>query len=208
MRYIGCNGCSTILLVALSLNAQVTSRISGYVKDSSGAIVPNATLKATSVEQRLTRTTQSDSTGYYEFLAMPASNYEIEVDSTGFQHQTQKGVALQSSQNLRLDIVLGLREVHAEVTITGAATLVNTSTATVASVVDDRRVQDLPLNGRNIVSLTEILPGVTDISAPETMSNTRSGPVMSVNGSRQVDNNFLFNGANWTNFAQSTGMNY
>ena len=208
MRYVRWAGYSIFLLIACSLNAQVTSRISGYVRDSSGAIVPNATLKATSVEQRLTRSTQSDNTGYYEFLAMPASNYDIEVDSTGFQHQTQKGVALQSSQNLRLDIVLGLREVHAEVTITGAATLVNTSTAAVASVVDDRRVQDLPLNGRNVVSLTEILPGVTDISAPETMSNTRSGPVMSVNGSRQVDNNFLFNGANWTNFAQSTGMNY
>jgi hypothetical protein len=194
--------------MAWGIDAQVTSRITGYVRDSSGAIVPNATLKATSVDQGLTRTAQSDNTGYYEFLAMPASKYDIAVDSTGFQHQVQTGVELQSSQNLRLDIVLGLREVHAEVTVSSEATLVNTASATVASVVDDRRVQDLPLNGRNIVSLTEILPGVTDISAPETMSNTRSGPVMSVNGSRQVDNNFLFNGANWTNFAQSTGMNY
>jgi hypothetical protein len=208
MRYIRRTCCPMLLLISWGLDAQVTSRISGYVRDSSGAIVPSATLKATSVEQGLTRTTQSDNTGYYEFLAMPASKYDIGADAAGFQHQMQSGVELQSSQNLRLDIVLGLREVHAEVTITSAATLVNTATATVASVVDDRRVQDLPLNGRNIMNLTEILPGVTDISAPETMSNTRSGPVMSVNGSRQVDNNFLFNGANWTNFAQSTGMNY
>ena len=86
--------------------------------------------------------------------------------------------------------------------------MVNTATATLSAVVDQQRVLDLPLNGRNIVALTEILPGVTDVSAPETMSNTRSGPMLSVNGSRQIDNNFMMNGANWTNYAQTTGVNF
>ena len=205
---------SALLLASLlfcgcfALRAQVTSRISGFVKDSSGAIIPKASVKAVSVEQRLTRTTETDSTGYYELLAIPAATYEIDVESPGFERQVQTGVALQASQDLRLDVVLSPGAVRAEVTVTSSATLVNTSSATLAAVVDDRRVQDLPLNGRNIMNLAEILPGVTDISAPETMANTRSGPMMSVNGGRQVDNNFLFNGANWTNFAQTTGMNY
>jgi hypothetical protein len=195
-------------LMTWTLHAQVTSRISGYVRDSSGAVVPTAVVTAISVQQGLTRTTHADATGYYELVAMPAATYDIQAESPGFQRQTQTNVELQANQNLRLDFQLSPGEVHAEITVSSTATMVNTSTATLAAVVDTRRVEDLPLNGRNIVGLTAILPGVTDVSAPETMSNTRSGPVMSVNGSRQVDNNFTFNGANWTNFAQTTGMNY
>ena len=195
-------------LVTLSLYGQVTSRISGYVRDASGAVVPAATVTAVSVEQGLTRVTHSDPTGYYELVAMPASTYDIQVESAGFQRQTQTNVGLQVNQNLRLDVELGLGQVQTQVTVESMATMVNTATATLAASVDQRSVEDLPLNGRNIIGLTAILPGVTNVNAPETMANTRSGPSMNVNGSRQVDNNFSFNGANWTNFAQTTGMNY
>jgi hypothetical protein len=212
MSILGTRGCLKSIPVAAvffvcGLHAQVTSRISGYVKDTSGAIVPQAAVTAIS-QQGLTRTTNSDTTGYYELLEIPASLYQIQVEAPGFQKQTQTNVELQANQNLRLDVQLTVGEVKTEVMVSSTATMVNTSTATLAAIVDDRRVQDLPLNGRNIVGLTAILPGVTDVSAPETMANTRSGPILAVNGSRQIDNNFTFNGANWTNFAQTTGMNY
>jgi hypothetical protein len=190
------------------LFAQVNGQITGYIKDTSGAVIAAATVKAVSTEQQLTRTTQSDVTGFYELLSLPPANYDITVERAGFSTQVQKGVELRTADSLRLDVTLQVGSVRSEVTVTGTAVLVNTSNSTLASTVDDRRVQDLPLNGRNVMSLTEILPGVTDITAPETMANTRSGPVMVVNGSRQVDNNFTFNGANFTNFAQSTGVNY
>jgi len=190
--------------IACALHAQVTSRVAGYVRDASGAIVPNAKVTAVSAQQRLTRTTNSNTTGYYEFVAIPAGTYDITVEAPGFQNQTQNGVDLQANQNLRLDIQLRVGDVRTEVSVSSEATLVNTATATLSATVDTRRVLDLPLNGRNIMSLTQILPGVTDVVAPETMSNTRTGPVMVVNGSRQVDNNFMLDGANWTNWAQST----
>ena len=194
--------------IACALHAQVTSRIGGYVRDSSGAIVPNAKVTAVSSQQRLTRTTNSNTTGYYEFVAIPAGTYDITVESAGFQNQTQNGVELQANQNLRLDVQLRVGDVRTEVSVSSSATLVNTATATLSATVDTRRVLDLPLNGRNIMSLTQILPGVTDVVATETMANTRSGPVLVVNGSRQVDNNFMLDGGNWTNWAQSTGMNF
>ncbi len=207
-----CKQASLLLVLLLSSSpimfAQVSGQITGYVKDTSGAVIVHATIKAVSIEQQLTRTTESDSTGFYELLSMPPGTYDITIECPGFQTQLQKGVDLRTADNLRLDAALQIGSVRSEVTVTGTAVLVNTTNSTLASLVDDRRVQDLPLNGRNIMSLTEILPGVTDISAPETMANTRSGPVMAVNGSRQVDNNFTFNGANFTNFAQSTGVNY
>ena len=197
-----------VLLLACALHGQVTGRIGGYVKDSSGAIIPKAAVKAVVVEQGFTRTTQTDNTGRYELVAIPAATYEIAAEAAGFQRQVQTGVELRVNQDLRLDIELSVGQVHAEVTVSSSATLVNTTSATLSATVDSRRVLDLPLNGRNIVQLAEILPGVTDVSTSELVDNTRSGPMMSVNGSRQIDNNFTFNGANWTNFAQSQGMNY
>jgi hypothetical protein len=195
-------------LIACALHAQVTSRITGYVKDATGSGIPNATVKAVSVQQHLTRTALTDTMGFYELVAIPAATYEVSAEAAGFQRQVQTGVELQVNQNLRLDMSLDPGTVRTEVTVSSMATMVDTASATISALVDTRSVQTLPLNGRNIVNLAEILPGVTDISAPETMGNTRSGPMMSVNGARQIDNNFSFNGANWTNFAQTSGMNY
>lgn len=192
----------------VNLKAQDTGRIAGYVKDPSGGVVPGATVRAISTEQNYTRTARTDDTGYYQLLAMPIGVYEIDATFAGFKRQVQTGVELRANQDLRLDIRLEPGAVRSEVTVSSRATLVNTTSSTVSATVDTRRVQSLPLNGRNIVDLAEVLPGVTDISAPETMANTRSGPMMSVNGSRQRDNVFYFNGANWTNFSVTTGMNY
>jgi hypothetical protein len=160
------------------------------------------------VEQQLTRTAETDETGYYNLLAMPPGVYEVSVESTGFERQRQTGVSLTQGQTLRLDMEIKLGAVQSEITVSSQAVLVNTSNQALSALVDDRRVQDLPLNGRNVMGLASILPGVTAVSAPQEMANTRGGPTMIVNGGRAVDNNFTFNGANFTNFAQTTGMNY
>src|SRR6185369_14150579 len=106
---------------------QVNGRITGYIKDTSGAVVPRAMVKAVSVEQQLTRTTLSDSTGFYELLSMPPGTYDISVEAAGFQTQLQKGVNLRTSDNLRLDASLQVGSVRSEVTVTGTAVLVNTT---------------------------------------------------------------------------------
>ncbi len=190
------------------LYAQVAGRINGYVKDPSGASVVGATVTATSGEQQLTRTVETDGTGYYNLLAMPPGIYQVSVESPGFEKQVQTGVTLTQGQTVRLDVEVKLSALQAEVTVTSQAVLVNTTNQTLSALVDDRRVQDLPLNGRNVMGLASVLPGVTTVSAPQELTNTRSGPTMVVNGGRAVDNNFTFNGANFTNFGQTTGMNY
>src|SRR5258707_425859 len=139
---------------------------------------------------------------------MPPGVYEISVETPGFEKLMQTGVTLALGESLRLESVLKVGAVQSEVTVASTATLVNTTNQTLAGLVDDRRVQDLPLNGRNVLGLSKILPGVTQINAPQEMTNTRSGPTMSVNGGRAVNNNFMFNGANFTHFGQTTGMNY
>ncbi|HUS05186.1 MAG TPA: TonB-dependent receptor [Bryobacteraceae bacterium] len=193
---------------AALLHGQVAGRISGFVRDPSGAVLSDATVTAVSVEQQLTRTAKSDSTGYFSLLAIPPGVYEVAVEAPGFDKQVQTNVQLAQGESLRLDVAMRLGAVRSEVTVSSTATLVNTTNQTLAGLVDDRRVQDLPLNGRNVLGLSKILPGVTQINAPQEMTNTRSGPTMSVNGGRAVNNNFMFNGANFTHFGQTTGMNY
>jgi hypothetical protein len=196
------------LLSASAVSAQVDGRISGYVRDPSGAVIAGAVVTAVSAEQQLRRSATSETNGFYDLVAMPPGKYELSAEKPGFEKQVQTGVVLRLGDDLRLDVSLRVGSVRSVVTVESQATLVNTTNSAMSALVDDRRVQDLPLNGRNIMNLTAILPGVTDVVAPEVMTNTRTGPVMVVNGSRQVDNNFTFNGANFTNFAQTTGMNY
>src|SRR5579884_1705073 len=159
-----------IFFVSCKLHAQVAGSISGYVRDSSGAVLPRASVKAVSNEQQLTRNTVSDQTGFYNLLAMPPGAYDITVESSGFETQTQRGVRLTMSQNLQIDFVLRVGAVQQEVTVASQATLVDTTSQTLSSLVDDRRVQDLPLNGRNIMSLAKILPGILNVNAPQELA--------------------------------------
>ena len=197
-----------LLWVCPTLHAQVAGRINGYVKDPSGASVVGATVRAVSMEQQLTRAVVTDGTGYYNLLAMPPGTYQVSVESPGFERQVQTGVALTQGQTLRLDMEIKVGAVQAEITVTSQAVLVNTTSQTLSALVDDRRVQDLPLHGRNVMGLAAILPGVTEVNAPQEMANSRDGPYMVVNGGRGEDNNFTFNGANFTHFANTTGVNY
>ncbi len=76
-----------------------------------------------------------------------------------------------------------------------------------SGLVDDRRVQELPLNGRNVVELASTLPGITDVQASQEMASTRGGPTMIVHGASRGQNNFTLNGANFTNYSQTAGFN-
>ena len=93
------------------------------------------------------------------------------------------------------------------VAVTATAALVETRSATMSGLVDDRRVQELPLNGRNVVELASTLPGITDVAADEEMGSTRGGPTMIVHGSSRGQNNFTLNGSNFTNYSQTAGFN-
>lgn len=196
-----------LLLLTVSLHAQVAGTISGFVKDQTGAVVPGATITAVLTGRQLTRTGVSDSTGFFNLLSMQPGVYEITTAAQGFEKQAQGGVRLTSGESLRLDVTLKVGSVQSEIAVTSTATLVNTTNQTLSGLVDDRRVQDLPLSGRNVVALARILPGITNVSAPQEVANTRGGPDMSVNGGRSVNNNFTFNGANFTHFGQTTGVN-
>ena len=188
--------------------AQVTGTISGYVTDSSGAAVPQVKVTATSAGQNASTTVESNAEGFYNFRTLLPGTYTVTAERTGFQRMTQTGVTLTVNQNVRLDLTLTLGQLTQSVTVTGAAPLVDTSSAAVSGLVDDQRVTDLPLNGRNIISLSLTVPGVLNVSAQQSLSDARSGPTMDVNGGRGDHNLFTFDGAYFNNPSRNTGMNY
>ena len=199
-----------VALAALSspigVEAQVGGTISGYVRDESEAVVPGAVVKATMIGQQLSRSTVSDQTGFFNLLAMPRGNYEITAQLAGFA--TQRTTAeLTAGENLRVDFRLNLSQLQETVTVSGTSALLETRSATMSGLVDDRRVQELPLNGRNVVELASTLPGITDVQASEEMGSTRGGPTMIVHGASRGQNNFTLNGSNFTNFSQTAGFN-
>ncbi len=102
---------------------------------------------------------------------------------------------------------MNLGQISETVVVSGTAALVETRSATMSGLVDDRRVQELPLNGRNVVELASTLPGITDVSASQEMASTRGGPTMIVHGASRGQNNFTLNGANFTNYSQTSGFN-
>jgi outer membrane receptor protein involved in Fe transport len=191
-----------------NLQAQVYGTISGFVRDPSGAAIPGATVKATLVAQQTTRTVQTNTEGNYIFVAMVPGMYEVTFEAPGFQRQVNKEVELTANQNLRLDAAMVVGAVQTEITVTGAATMVETASPVLSGLVDDRRVVDLPLNGRNVISLASILPGVTNVRAPQQLSDARSGPEMNVNGGRSNMNLFTLNNGFFNNPSRNTGMNY
>lgn len=198
----------SLALSFASLRAQVTGTISGSVLDASGASVPGATVSATLVNQNLLRTTESGADGRYVFNALPPGEYSLSVEQPGFQKLVRSEISLAVNQNLRVDLVMRLGAVSEVVEVTGSAAIVDTVSASLSSLVDDRRVVDLPLNGRNVIALSATLPGVVSVKAPQQLSDARSGPTMNVNGGLETMNLFTFNGGIFINPSRNTGMNY
>ena len=119
----------------------------------------------------------------------------------------QKDIEVTAGANVRLDFMLKVGGLAEEVVVSGRPTMVETRNATQSNLIDDQRVQDLPMNGRNVVALAGMSAGVTSIRAQQDTSDGRQGPIMSVNGGNTNHNLFTLNGSVFTHFNQTTGFN-
>jgi len=195
-----------LILVPVTLRAQVTGTISGYVTDPSGSSIAGARVSASSLAQGFTQRGQTNSEGFYNFSAIPPGVYTLTAQQSGFQELVRADVEVTVGQNVRADFKLQLGTVTQQVTVTGAPTLVDTRSAAVSGLVDDRRIVDLPLNGRNVIALAETVPGVLAVSAPQQVFATIEGMTMDVNGGRDNMNLFLLDGGYFNNPRRNTGM--
>jgi hypothetical protein len=170
--------------------------------------VPNAKVTALLGERGVSRTVATDSAGDYVFPELPIGTYSVRVEVAGFKTFVQTGVELTANANARVDARMEVGDASQSVSVADEAPLVDSRSSTVGTLIDERRLVDLPTNGRNVIGLAGLLPGVASVSAPETFTGDRSGPTVSVSGSRQNENLFLFDGADFNAVFRNTGLNY
>lgn len=197
------------LCTGLTLGAQTNGNISGYVKDPSGSVVTGAQIKLTNQQTGAARTSVTDDTGFYQLLGLVSGTYTVEAEASGFKRSRKPGILLAVDANVRADVALQLGQVTESVEVTSAATLVDARSSQTVASIDDRRLVDLPLNGRNVTRLAATLPGVLGVVAPDNsdVTDARGGPRMNVNGARANMNYNKFNGTYFNNPSRNTGLN-
>ena len=184
------------LLVSCSLFAQGNAVIFGTVSDQSGAAVARADVSATNEATAVAEKVKSNDAGYYIFPDLRPESYKIRAEMPGFQTIKRTGVVVEVERRVRVDLPMQLGEVRQVVEVTGTVSTVDTLTSTIKDVVDSHRMDDLPLNGRNALSLQGILPGAIQMSqgAAATGIALNTNMVFSVNGTRASQSAYLLDG--------------
>ena len=167
-----------VVLTATGAMAQATAQISGTVKDSSGGVLPGASVTVTQTETGFKREVVTEATGLFAFPGIPVGPYRIEVMLQGFRTSVQTGVVLQVNANAVVPVTLALGEVAETITVQANAQVVETRALGVGQVMDNKRILDLPLNGRNPADLLQYLPA----SVPQPQLNATSRSMGGSNG--------------------------
>ena len=195
-----------VLVFAASAFSQNTAKILGTVSDQSGAAVVGATVTIKSTASSIERTTQTNSTGAYEVPALPPGTYNVQVQMAGFETQLAKGVQLEVSNNAVQNFGLKVANTTEVVTVEGTAPVIEATTMTVGQTINQRTVQDIPLNGRHFVDLALLIPGT--VTPPQNGFLTaplRGQGSFAFNsaGAREDAINFMINGINLSDMVQN-----
>jgi hypothetical protein len=146
---------AVVVLIAASLlfSQSTTQSIQGLVTDSSGAVVVGAKVTARNVATGISRTVLTNNTGNYTFPLVPVGDYEMTVEMAGFKTEAARGLRVETAAQVRQNFVLEVGRVTETVEVSASAAVLNTENSTVGGVIENKRIIELPLNGRNVVSL-------------------------------------------------------
>ncbi len=190
MRFATLTALALLVSIPTLLHGQATGLIHGTVQDVSGAVVPAAEVRSVNELTGIEQTTSTDAQGRFSFPRTPVGEYRVEVQSDGFRTFSSGRFRLDADQSRQVTARLEIGQVTEVVTVEGAVAQVETSNATLTEIIDERRITELPLNGRNPIQLIMLVPGV----------NTGPGGVISqfgafsVNGARAQSNNYMLDG--------------
>jgi outer membrane receptor protein involved in Fe transport len=172
-----------------------TGAIVGRVTDTTGAVVPAASVQLQNTGTGLSRTVQTDSEGRYSARSLQIGSYTVTVQQPGFQTQVRSGIVLSVGGELVVNLELSVGAVSEKVEVVGEAPAIETTNATVSALVTGEQVRDLPLNGRNIEQLALLVPGTFQDNAVSTNSVILgTGMRLTVNGGRPDSNLYLLDG--------------
>jgi carboxypeptidase family protein len=185
---VPCLAAAVGLVVSSSVAAQIGgSAITGIVVDQAGAAVPGAMLTITAAETNLRRMTLTSEDGTYVVPGLVPGSYTVRVELNGFRPLTREGILLATGETLRFDLRLELGAVTEAITVTAGAPLLRSETSGLGHLVDNRKIIQLPLNGRSFITLATLVPGVAVPPSP-------AAPFPRINGGRPRTNEYLFDG--------------
>jgi len=194
------------LLATSTALAQSTATLQGTVTDSKGAVVPNATVLARNRNTSSERTTQTDNDGNYQFAALPVGTYTVEVRIQGFKTQVADQVTVEVAKTVVQNFQMDVGAITEQVLVSSDVPIIETATTSVGTVINQRTVQEIPLNGRHFVDLGLLIPG--SVTPPQNGFLTaplrgQGSFAFNTAGNREDTVNFMINGVNLNDMVQN-----
>ena len=187
------------LTLSVPVFGQTFGEITGEVRDATGAAIGGAAITATNAATNAVRTATSNDAGVYGFPSLPPGTYSLKVERAGFKTSVRQGIEIQVQQNARIDFDLQVGQVTESIEVSASATLVSSENATVGTVIENKRIVELPLNGRNYLQLVSLAPNVSYGFPSAGQAGSRQGGIradqsIAVAGQRSMFNRFTLDG--------------
>jgi hypothetical protein len=188
----------------MPLAAQFTTTVEGRVSDPSDAAIPSAEIGLENVGTGITRTVRTNESGYYRIPSLPPGTFTLKVSAAGFETLVQENILLQSDQTKTINLQMKIGAAAQQVTVQAEVPLVETGEARISGHIQERQVSELPLVGRNFMTLVVLTPGVTGLPSGGGQSYAQAtgdifsaeyGVNMNANGQRAESNNFSVDNA-------------
>ncbi len=175
-----------------------TATLSGTVKDPTGAVIPDASVVVVLADTGTTRTVQTNAAGLFTVPLLQPGSYTVTISKAGFENATESNIDLQVNQLANLTFTLTVGAVGQTVTVTGGAPVLNTETAGLGTVIAEKEIQDLPLNGRQFMQLLQLAPGTVPVSVSQgavpALGGSGSNVTPAINGGTGRSNLFYVDG--------------
>jgi len=207
LKLCGVSNFAALILAAMLpslLQAQsFTASIRGIVTDASQSAIPDAKVVVTDASRNISQIVNTDHSGRYIFTALQPGKYNFTVEASGFSKFEQHDFELRVQQQASIDVQLTVGSVSSTVDVTAAGALINTTSATLGQVVDNKFILSLPLAGRSPLALIQLTPGVSPSNLnPGGQTNTN----FTANGTRNSTADVLLDGVSVTNVEQNSGI--
>lgn len=190
---------SGLLFTTLAFSQTPNAQITGQVTDGTGSAIPGVSIVVTDVDRRLEQRTATNDSGAYRVPFLGPGNYSIVLEKEGFKPLRQTGITLVIDQVARMDFILELGTVNERIEVTDQAPPLDAETSSLGYVIDNKRILELPLNGRNVMSLVQLSAGVqplSGINAGFSETGNFGASNLAINGGRGSLNALLLDGAN------------
>ena len=188
-------------------HGQAASQISGTTKDVTGAVIPGVEVTATQTDTGLNRTVMTDAGGLFVFPDLPTGPYRLEATKAGFQKFVQTGIQLQVGASPVIPVLLSVGEVSQSVEVSANASSIETEKLGVGTVMENQRVLELPLNGRNLVDMVALTPGAVQTGTSPVWS-MQTGSYYSVGGGQNYGVYYSVDGAPYVHLYDATNLPY